>query len=475
MQAPQTSIDPVPQSAYPTLAAVQGPPPGMPPAWSGVALLHPFSPPFSCDPKPAVPYFQLCVANLAYVAGAYFSAQIAGCDYGNWWFVLTPSGSQLSMDQGASWQEVETGWSLPADWFGARIDDAVCAGATPLNWMPGPSVDWWKVPVATGPGQPAGSTWMWFDSASGAPVRMMFGNAPPTPYQGDPGQLALFQMFSMSYMPVFQASAPAQPPGWSTPAFPGFTPGNPDQLQNFVWNGNFGMTALMTPVNEQYNPLPTRVLYVWKPDAQYATAADRSQSTVMQYPYNQFAGQPIATQVALLTGPSPQGRPAPPNSDTSFLIDYNDDGSQTCLHSSDFMFPQEAPDWVSSAGVEGTLRAMISNNPVIAPETTVAIYSVLFPPSEPNYPEATYLWTWYAPLNASGTESRPVTFMQSLSGVNKGTSLALADYFFYENFAEPIDPANFDVPASCELSRKERTPAAVRSTGGPRLNAFPRA
>jgi hypothetical protein len=81
--------------------------------------------------------------------------------------------------------------------------------------------------------------------------------------------------------------------------------------------------------------------------------------------------------------------------------------------------------------------------------THIPLVSVLFPLAPPNYPEATYLWTWYAPQNSTETQSRPVTFMQSQSGVGVGTSLALADYFYYENFQQPIDPSNFDIPASC--------------------------
>jgi hypothetical protein len=95
------------------------------------------------------------------------------------------------------------------------------------------------------------------------------------------------------------------------------------------------------------------------------------------------------------------------------------------------------------------IQATITNNPVLAPDGQVTIFSVLFPPAPPNYPEATYLWTWYAPLNTTGTISRPITFMQSQSGVNLGTSLALADYYYYEAFSQPIDPGNFSIPASC--------------------------
>jgi hypothetical protein len=453
MNAPTRAVDPVPASAYPSFKPVTTGPRAMPAAWSGVALLHPFSPPLSTDPEPANPFFQLCVANISYVAGVYLSAQIKGCSYGSWWYVITPQGTTLSTDQGATFTPVEMGWSLPADWFGAQAGKASCAGASPLNWMPGPTVEWWKVPVNPVPGTPAAATWMWFDASTGAPVRMMFGIGPPKPTMGDPTQLALFQMFSMTYIPVYAASAPASPPAWATPTFPGFSAGNPRNFANFAFNRNFGMTAFMTPVNETFNPLPTRVLYVWKSDADYKLASDRSQNTLMRYNYNQFSGQAMASQVALLTGPAPKNVLPPATSDQGFLINYYSLAqiAPTCLGASQFPFPQEAPDWVSEPAVKGTIRATIASNPVICPGTTVAVFSVLFPPAPPNYPEATYLWTWYAPLDASGKSSRPVTFMQSQSGVGVGTSLALADYFYYEEFKAPIDPSNFAVPACCPV------------------------
>ena len=118
------------------------------------------------------------------------------------------------------------------------------------------------------------------------------------------------------------------------------------------------------------------------------------------------------------------------------------------LRGSQFPFPQEPPDWETIPAVEGTIQATITNNPVVGPNNVVTIFSVLFPPAK-NYPEATYLWTWYTPQNPDGTESRPITFMQSQSGVGVGTSLALADYYYYENFSKPIDPSNFDIPSVC--------------------------
>jgi hypothetical protein len=162
-------------------------------------------------------------------------------------------------------------------------------------------------------------------------------------------------------------------------------------------------------------------------------------------------GGTMASQEALLMGPPPAGVTPPVNSDSSFLINNNNDGTQSCLGPPDFDFPQEAPDWVSIPGVQATIRATITDNPVLCPNTTILIYSVLFPPALPNYPQSTYLWTWYSPLTPDGTLSRPVTFMQSQSGVGVGTSLALADYFGFEVLSEPIDPVNFAVPSVCTM------------------------
>lgn len=451
MEAP---IDPIPPQLYPVLTPFAGSAPAMPPRWSAVVLLQPFSPPQEGSAKPDSPFFQLCLANLSYVEGEYLSAQIAGTEYGTWWYVISPKqGTQLSTDQGKTWHVVDMGWQLPPNgWFGSA--PPTCAGTSPLNWMATQPTEWWKIPVKLPSGPPA-ATWMWFDAQSRNPVRMMYGQGPPHPTQGDPNQLPLLQMYSFSYFSYFIAYADTVPAAdWVQPVIEGFELGNPNNYSKFVFNPNFGMTALMTPVNEEYNPLPTRVLYVWKPDAKYVVATDRAQSTLMLNTYNEGLPpkKPMKSQVALLTGPAPAGmHPVPAGSDTSFLITNNVDGTQACMGPPDFGFPQEAPDWVSIPGVEATIRATITNNPVLCPNTTILIYSVLFPPSPPNYPDSTYLWTWYAPLSPDGTLSRPVTFMQSQSGVGVGTSLALADYFAFKVLDQPIDPANFAVPAICNL------------------------
>jgi hypothetical protein len=448
-----SSVDPVPPSAYPSFQSVTTPAPSMPSLWTGTVLLHPFSPPLSSDPRPDNPFFQLCVASIVYSQRQYFSAQVSGCSYGNWWYLITATGTQLSTDAGKTWKPINIGWSLPTNWYGAQAPNAACAGASPLNWMGAQMVDWWKIPVPL-KNLPPAATWMWFDSNTGAPVRMMFGEGPPSPTMGDPTQLAFFQMWSFTYFPLFQSydrvsEATAKPTTFTSPSFPGFAVGNPNGYRNFVWNSNFGMTVFMTPVNERFNPLPTRVLYLWKPDQQYSIYSDRAQNTLMMYNYNQPNPDNIFSQEALLAGRAPEAVIPPPNSHTGFLIDFLNNGTSSCKSGSQFPIPQQPPDWISIPEVKAKIWATLTNNPVVAPNNTVTIFSALFPPALPKYPEATYLWTWYAPQNPTGTQSRPITFMQSQSGVNIGTSLALADYFYYRDFQQPIDPSNFDIPASC--------------------------
>ena len=123
--------DPVPASAYPTFQPVTGTAPGMPEAWTATVLLHPFSPPPSADPTPDNPFYQLCVANVACVPGQWLSAQVAGCSYGRWWYIVSASGTEVSTDGGRTWTPVDLGWSVPTHWYGAQGANASCAGASP--------------------------------------------------------------------------------------------------------------------------------------------------------------------------------------------------------------------------------------------------------------------------------------------------------------------------------------------------------
>ena len=445
------NVDPVPTSEYPTFTPVSGTtPPDLPKAWECYALLHPFSP-LQSNSSPADegnPFFELCVAYINYKHDEFFSAQITGMSGRTWWYLIDKFGTYVSTNGESPTTRVDMGWTLPGrSWFGNQKENASCAGISFLNWMQAQEVAWWKMPVEGTPSTAPAATWIWLDQATALPVRTMFGQGPPSASVGDPNQLALFQMFSFTYFPLFTPLADTSvPTTFNIPDIDGFRFGNPNNYDLFTWSSNFGMTVFMTPVNELFDPLPTRVLYVYKPDNEYKVFSDRAQNTLMMYNYN--PKNSFTSQVALLTGGAPSGVTPPPNSDNGFLINYNGTEVTGCQQ---FPFPQEPPAWVSIPAVEGTIQATVDNNSVLCPNETVTILSVLFPPSptDPNYPDSTYLWTWYSPLTADGTSSRPVTFMQSQSGVGVGTSLALADYFYYNEFAEPIDPSNFDIPSLC--------------------------
>jgi hypothetical protein len=265
---------------------------------------------------------------------------------------------------------------------------------------------------------------------------------------GDPNQLALFQMYSFTYFPSFGGSdsgTPEMSTEWNGVSIQGFECGNPNNYEKVIWNPNFGMTTLMTPVDEASNPLPTKVLYKWKSDADYQVLTDRAQNTLMWYLYNPNTG--LAWEEALMFGIAPPGVNPPPHSGSSFIIDQSWDGTQNCTP---LPLGEESPSWAYVPGVEGTVQATIMDNPTLCPNNIVTVISVLFPPSD-EYPQGRYLWTWYSPFDGSdGTHSRPVTFMESASTIAEGgTSLALADYFDYQELTVEISPDCYQIPESC--------------------------
>jgi hypothetical protein len=445
----------------PTLAFTQAPDaPILPTSWQCTAILHPFSPPPANDPQPNVPFYQLCTATIGYIANKVMSVQITGVSYGTWWYMITPAGTQLSTDMGKTWTSVAMGWTLPStSWLG---DNGVFFTSEYLNWMKAQRLDWWKTPV---PNSPA-TTWFWFNSDganAGLPFRIMFGSPPPTPVTGDPNQLAVFQNFSFTYFPTFTATSTPVIDTWTPPRIAGFDAGNPDNYELVVWSSCFGMTVAMTPVDSASFPLPTVVYYQWQPDADYRVLTDRAQNTIMLYSFNPQSG--IVDQSALLYGVAPAGVTPPPNSGNGFIYTDESQGPPQC---ESLGLGQESPTWASTPGVDGTIQATVFNNPTLCPDEVVTIISIIFPASA-EYPQGRYLWTWYSPFpDSNGTAARPVTFMESASQIGVGTSLALADYFGYFPFNEPIPPDVFALPSVCTAGTL-RQATRVKLIGRPRV------
>jgi len=439
--------DPIPISQAPRLTPHSGPAPRLPPAFKCTAILHPFAPPPTSGPVEPSPFYQLCTANIAFSEGEFFSLQIKGAEYGTFWYLISPNSVKLSVN-GADWQVLEgSGWVMPTrNWLvGSKPS---CAGLSPINWIDksiGKSSAWWKYAVPGSKKDTPGATWIWFDAKSGAesavPQRVMFGVQPPTPTTGDRRQLAVLQNFSFSYFTHFEAGPVKQPSTWEDPVVTGFKPGNPFGFKPFLWRQNQGMTVFMTPVNENYDPLPTRVLYRWDPDHEFQHGGARGQNTLLHYDYPNQNHHSL--ELAILGRKPPKSEAEGYN---AYYFNAQEPGKENQLdrtNSGPFPFGTQAPDWVTEGG--GKIHATLASNPELGPNMSINIWGVLFPPAT-NYPQGTYLWTWYQPLDSVGVNSRPVTFMQSASALGVGTSLALADYFYFQAFAEPIKPDFFKIP-----------------------------
>ncbi len=468
-----SNSDPVKNLVYPqfNVCSVKQPP-QLPSSWQCTALLHPFSPPPKDDPKPDNPFFNLCVASIAYVEGEELSAQIASSDGRTWWYLIKGadnSSTTLSTDKGTTWNSVDVGWTLPStNW----LEGATCVGNSYLNWMKAQKVDWWKKPASENT-NPNAATWFWFNSdgnEANFPFRMMFGAPPPQPNKGTIDQLALLQMYSFTYFAKFSEVSNPIPTVWKDPAIEGFTFGNPQNLKPVVWNTNFGMTTFMTPVDHASNPLPTRVLYRWASEQDYKSLTDRAQSTYMLYTYNtstynpnsENPGKDIEYQEAFMYGVAPNDFNNPPSDEgCGFLYTKSTiQGDDTCQKLTDngVNLGQEPPDWAS---IEGgyPIQAIISNHPSLCPKQTITVLGVIFPPTN-EYPQGRYLWTWYSPFSLSQDSShcRPVTFMESASNIAEGgTSLALADYYNYAEFDTEINSDYFQLPDICQSSPSNTT------------------
>lgn len=217
----------------------------------------------------------------------------------------------------------------------------------------------------------------------------------------------------------------------------------------FEWAQNQGISALMTPVNETYDPLPTRVLYRWDPDPKFKNGGTRGQSTLLHYTKANPANRSL--ELALLT------RKSPSNDADGYNAYYfnadagpGKDGQIDSATSGPFPFGTQPPDWVTLGS--GKIHGVLHDNPDFCPGITVNMWGVLFPPSKPNYPDDTYLWTWQYPVDATGKVCRPVVFMQSSSALGKGASLALADYFYFQDYGTTdISPDFFAIPPASHL------------------------
>jgi hypothetical protein len=340
----------------------------------------------------------------------------------------------------------DTGWrTLPRDWVGGG---AQCVGAAPVAETP---VDWWKVPTSPTPL----TNWIWFRHADGTPWRTMF--------VGSYDRLAPLGLYAFSYQVRFEAlnatqlaedvarciAAPAEPRAdprrqlndviegmarASSRADAAIKLLMPELTADCTgtglprWPDRFALTTFMTPIDVRYTPFPTEVLYQW----------DRPvQRTRMVYPPKDRQ----RTEDALLIGPRGYG-----------VSRYR--GGRTMCEG-----PQPGtvrPDWMAVGSC--TCEALINGTTPLTPYGSTQIVSCPVGPR--------LFWTWYT------LAGRPVVFMETSAGDERGALLTLSDYFAFAPDAAAPDAA-FAKPAECRkveglaYSRRKPRPCFSCHLGAP--------
>jgi hypothetical protein len=413
--------------------------PQLPPRWGATFLMAPFTQDqlvlAEIMHDGAIPAMRARLHGLAHG-----SADILVADRQTW--LLTTDDGHI-----ADCRDIgDSGWRPPpADWLARK---AQCVGSGPVAETP---VDWWKAPTSPAPL----ANWFWFDSADRTPFRLM--------YVRPDESLAPLSLFAFSYRIRFETlretdlaeavafcrARPSKASGETRenlrqtiatmaqsssradaelkrlmPELEGQCAGRP--LPH--WPDDFGLATLMTPIDMHHDPLPTEVLYRW---------GLKAQRTRMSLP-------PAASdraEEALLIGPIGYG------------ITHPRIGSPSCT------WPQPGavrPDWTESGSC--SCEAVINGKTSITPYGPTQILRC--PMTAPRV-----AWTWYT------LEGRPIVFMETSSGSERGALLTLADYYTWMPGHHAADSA-FAKPAQCtpspdyRPSRSEREPCLPCHLGG---------
>lgn len=354
----------------------------------------------------------------------------------------------LTADDGgriADCQDVgDTGWRpLPADWLGRQ---AQCTGSGPVAETP---VEWWKAPSSAAPL----ANWFWFDSAGRMPFRLMFVRPDES--------LAPFSLFAFTYRVRLETpegtgladavgfcrdhprpgpdggggavrqviAAMAQSPSRSDAEIKRLMP----ELEEGCggrplahWPDGFGLATLMTPIDIHHDPLPTEVLYRWDL---------KSQRTRMSMPPQ----APDRLEDALLIGPMGYG------------VTHRRKGAPRCGGP---LPGAVRPDWTTAGSC--SCEAVINGTTPITPYGATEILRC--PMTAPRV-----LWTWYT------LTGRPIVFMETSAGSERGALLTLADYYAWMPGHQAADAA-FAKPAQCtptpQPSRSELGPCVTCHLGG---------
>ena len=335
---------------------------------------------------------------------------------------------------GADQQEVprchdlgDTGWRpLRRDWLAAT---AQCVGSAPVGDV---EVDWWQTPA----GHAQLANWVWFKTSDQTPFRMMLVRA-----SAEFGPLGSFAMSHQVQFEALQESTLAsdvatcrggappelfdgqaevhrmigamnQAPGRDDAALKELMPeinNTCDATALQPWPDTFGATGFMTSLELRHTTFPAQILYDWHRKAQRTRLYSLSSSV-------------RPSDDALLIGP------------TGYGITHGNRGRLSCTGSQPGVL---RPDW--------QVTGMCSCEAEIGAATPLTPYGpariLRCPATEPRV-----FWTWYT------RDGRPLLFVETASGDEKGAMLTLVDYHgWLPGFESPASALT--KPAQCTGER----------------------
>jgi hypothetical protein len=297
----------------------------------------------------------------------------------------------------------DTGWRpLRRDWLATT---AQCIGSAPVGDV---QVDWWQMPA----GRAHLANWVWFKTSDQTPFRMMLVR--PSNEFGPLGSFALSHQVrfealqestlasdvaicrgdATSELPDGQAAvrrmiaAMSQAPERDDAVLKELMPEINDTCGTTAlqpWPDTFGATGFMTSLDLRHTTFPAQILYDWHRKAQ-------------------------RTRLYLLSSPLRPSDDALLIGQTGYAITHGNRSRLSCNG------PQPGvlrPDWQMTGTC--SCEAEIGATTPLTPYGPARILRC--PATEPRV-----FWTWYA------HDGRPMLFVETASGDEKGAVLTLVDY-----------------------------------------------
>ena len=314
----------------------------------------------------------------------------------------------------------------PRQWLGSG---AVCEGEAAIGKK---KVQWWKTPSADGR-----TNWQWYAAETRLPWRTMMASRAADP--------AIIGDYGMTYFPAFTplaqtqlarlrdlCTAKAQPargaarlaatardlmtvvsdigdderskriqsliPGLSHKACTGDRPPS--------WPDNFVMTAILSPVQFKWTPLPGFLFYDWP-----------SSGTLFAYLYSARSSPPAIEIISVL------------KKGIGYSVERQPNGRMICAAKAPGVL---RPDWMANAGCE--CKAVLDRNPELSPDGVSTIRACPIKAQG-----LRTIWSWYA------ADGRPVLFAEAGA---TSSGLNIADYHRWSPGAKMAAEA-FEVPELC--------------------------